>query len=97
MGTWRRVPGGPPPALHHRQFAEDIRLFGPATPTSKPTDQHPWACRQELELVSVDERSIGFEQGRWFFSEGACNEAGEGAGMPGGCVSDLVTADPPQE
>lgn len=90
MGTWRRVSGGPPLALHYRQFAEDIRLFGPATPTSKPTDQHPWACRQELELVSVDERSIGVEQGRWFFSEGACRGADEASAMPGGCIADLI-------
>lgn len=91
MGTWSRVSGAPG-AVHYRQYAEDIRLFGPLpSPDSQPTDEGPWPCVQDFALGSVDEQSIGLEQGgRWFFTEEACRAAAPTDAFPSGCVLETL-------
>jgi hypothetical protein len=91
MGTWRRT-GGIPAALHYRQFAEELRLFGPLpAPESQPTDEGPWACSQDFKLDSVEADSVGLEHGgRWFFSEAACLAAPASDAFPAGCVLDTL-------
>src|SRR5690606_14731597 len=89
MGTWKRA-GSEPLALHYWQGAEQLRLFGPAETKSKPTDKRSWACDQNLDMVGIDDSSIALEQGRWYFSEAACERAAaEQAALPG-CVGRLA-------
>lgn len=91
MGTLHRVADEQqkmPRAFHYWQGAEEIRVFGPLTSsTSKPTDEHEWACDENLRLTAVDAQSVEFERGRWFFSEASCRAAtGEGT-VFGGCLT----------
>jgi len=92
MGTLRRVSGPDPSALsvHYWQGAEELRLFGPAPDaSSKPTDSRQWTCDQNAKLESVDARSVGFETGRWYFDETACQKASPTEPPLPGCFSTL--------
>jgi hypothetical protein len=94
MGTLERVSGPDARALsvHYWQGAEEIRLFGPVLEaTSKPTDAKQWACDQNATLESVDARSVGFEQGRWYFDEAACQKAPASEPSLPGCFGTLGT------
>ncbi|HEY8943343.1 MAG TPA: hypothetical protein VIM73_03730, partial [Polyangiaceae bacterium] len=55
MGTWRRAgtPGAPELAFHYWQAAEEIKLFGPVTAESKPTDSRDWECQERFRMVGV--------------------------------------------
>ncbi len=94
MGTWRQVGGDL--ALHYRQAANDIRLFGPVTdPKSLPTDEQRWACDQSLHMESVDETSVTLDDhARWFFSEEACRTAPAARTDVKSCVSRLANGLP---
>ncbi len=92
MGTFRRDPAsGPDLALHYRQGANEIRLFGPiASSASNPTDPGPWGCNEEFKMVEVDERSIRLDGGpRWYFDEASCRAAASDPVMKG-CVANLT-------
>lgn len=91
MGTWQRV-GAMPGAMHYRQYAEEIRLFGPLTgPDSQPTDDSAWQCTQDFKMDTVDADSVGLEHGgRWFFDEQACRKAPAADAFPPGCVVDTL-------
>jgi hypothetical protein len=94
MGTLERVSGADSRALsvHYWQGAEEIRLFGPVVEaTSKPTDAKQWACDQNAKLESVDARSVGFEQGRWYFDEAACQKSPASEPSLPGCFGTLGT------
>lgn len=93
MGTLRRQESSAPLAFHYRQYGEDIRLFGPVLQAdSKPTDEGPWECSQDLHFADVDEASIGLAAGgRWFFSEAACKAANATTAMPSSCVSEQLS------
>ena len=95
MGTWRRQGrDGSPLAVHYWQGAEEIRVFGPVQgSTSKPTDEHPWACDQEFKLRGIDPASIELESGRWFFEREACQRASDDAAFPG-CIQALAGGPP---
>jgi hypothetical protein len=93
MGTWRQIVGDADEAVavHYRQGAEEIRLFGPLTSaTSKPTDEGDWACDQNVRMRQVDAESIHLERGRWFFTESACRQAPRAQSEVSGCVADLA-------
>lgn len=91
MGTWLRQDGSGA-ALHYRQFAEEIRLFGPVPgPESRPTDEGPWACSQDFKLDSVNADSVGLlGGGRWFFDEATCMGAPAADAFPAGCVAETL-------
>jgi len=96
MGTWRRQGGdaGPPLAIHYRQGAEEIRLFGPLQSTdSKPTDDRVWACEQDFSMRGIDASSIELEHGRWFFDRDTCQRANDEASFPG-CIAALAGGPP---
>jgi hypothetical protein len=95
MGTWRRVsPASPPLAIHYRQGAEELRLFGPATPESTPTSDGPWACNQDVKLDGMDAHTIQLEGGgAWFLDEASCLAAPSTAAMPG-CAGKLAAGLP---
>lgn len=96
MGTWRRQGGaaGPPLAIHYRQGAEDIRLYGPLpSAESKPTDERVWACEQEFHMRGIDPSSIELEHGRWFFDRDTCQKASDDASFPG-CIAALAGGPP---
>ncbi len=101
MGTWRRVGEGEPLAIHYRQGASEIRLFGPvAGGSSKPTDAGPWGCNEDLEMASVDDRSIDLEDnGRWYFDKASCEAAPDEESLLSGCIANLAAgiAPPPIE
>jgi hypothetical protein len=93
LGTWRRTdPELAPLALHYRQGAEDLRVFGPVTdPKSRATDEGPWSCDQNFHMLDQDTESIGLEGGgRWYFDAPACERAPVEAASFGGCVSALA-------
>jgi hypothetical protein len=98
MGTWSRT-SSPHAAMHYRQYAEEIRLFGPVpSAESQPTDEGPWQCSQDFKMHSVDADWIGLEQGgRWFFSEEACRTAPATDAFPAGCVLDTLIGDLPSQ
>ncbi len=90
MGTWRRqssreLPG--PLALHYWQGAEEIRVYGPASPRSKATDRTRWPCDQNFEMKAVDEHSVTLAEGHWYFSKEACQSAPASEALFGGCVA----------
>jgi hypothetical protein len=100
MGTWRRVePDLPPLAMHYRQAAEELRLFGPApTAESRPTDEGPWSCDQNVHLVNQNENSVSLEKGgSWFFERAACERAVVSDAVFEGCISNIAggAAPPP--
>jgi hypothetical protein len=97
LGTWRRVePELPPLALHYRQGAEDLRVFGPVTdPKSRATDEGPWSCDQNFHMLDQSTDSIGLEGGgRWYFDSAACERAPANSASFAGCVSTLAAANP---
>lgn len=96
MGTLTRVSGPDPSPLsvHYWQGAEELRLFGPAPEASKPTDARQWDCDQNAKLESVDARSVGFEAGRWYFDEAACQKAPASETLLPGCFSALGAPSP---
>jgi len=97
MGSWkRRAPSSAPPlALHYWQGSEEIRVFGPQTASSKPTDSTSWECNQNLKMTGVDARGISLEAGRWYFTEDACNAGDAAEALVPGCVGRLVAGTPP--
>lgn len=96
MGTWkRRTPSSAPPlALHYWQGSEEIRVYGPQTASSKPTDTSSWECNQNLKMTGVDARGISLEAGRWYFTEDACNASDAAEALVPGCVGRLVAGTP---
>jgi len=96
MGTWkRRAPiSAPPLALHYWQGSEEIRVYGPQTASSKPTDTATWECNQNLKMTGVDARGISLEAGRWYFNEQACNAGDATEALIPGCVGRLVAGTP---
>jgi hypothetical protein len=101
MGTWRRVAEGSPSlAIHYRQGANEIRLFGPITsPQSNPTDPGPWGCNEDFRMIEGDGQSILLEGGpRWYFDEQSCNSAPATEGRMAGCIANLAVgiAPPPK-
>jgi hypothetical protein len=97
MGSWRRVDDGAaqPLTLHYWQGAEEIRLYGPVSDAgSKPTDDRPWACAQDFRMRGIDAQSIQLENGRWFFTEAACQQATEDEAAFPGCVAALAGGPP---
>lgn len=92
MGTWRRraSSSSPPLSLHYWQGSEEIRVYGPQLQNSKPTDEKPWECNQNLKMTGVDASGITLEAGRWYFTESACNAANASEGLVPGCVGRLV-------
>jgi hypothetical protein len=95
MGTWRRVgtPGTPELAFHYWQAAEEIRLFGPITGESKPTDARDWECQERFRMVGVDARSIRTETTRWFLDEATCLSTPPEP-VSAGCVSGALAVSP---
>lgn len=95
MGTWRRVnPELPPLAIHYRQGAEEIRLFGPAAAGTTPTDEGPWVCNQDVKMEGIDPHSIQLQGGgTWFLDEAACKAASASSAMSG-CIGKLVAGLP---
>jgi hypothetical protein len=91
MGTWKRR-GGEPLALHYWQGAEEIRVFGPAAPGSRPTDDRDWPCDQTLQIDGIDDSSIQLERGRWFFDEASCRKATDPEPL-GGCVGRVASGE----
>src|SRR6187399_3294523 len=96
MGTWKRQPSNsaPPLALHYWQGSEEIRVYGPQTQGSKPTDERSWECNQNLKMTGVDAQGITLEQGRWYFSEASCNAGSASEALVPGCVGRLVSGAP---
>lgn len=96
MGTWRRrAPSSVPPlALHYWQGSEEIRVYGPQVESSKPTDEKPWECNQNLKMTGVDAGGITLEAGRWYFTEDACNAGNANESLVPGCVGRLVAGTP---
>ncbi len=89
LGTFHLVDAsGPAVAFHYSQAAEEIRVFGPVDPAQRtaPTESRDWPCDETFRLVGVDKESIQLEQGRWFYTKGACERA-TGGTMAGGCVA----------
>lgn len=81
----------PPPAIHFWQGAEEIRLYGPMQKNnSKATEPGPWSCSQEFRMVGVNPQSIELEQGRWFFSQSACQASTTEKDTMRGCIADLA-------
>jgi hypothetical protein len=95
MGTWRRVnPELPPLAIHYRQGAEEIRLFGPAASGTTPTDAGPWMCNQDVKMSGIEPHSIQLEGGgTWFMDEASCKAAPVTSAMPG-CIGRLAAGLP---
>ena len=92
MGTLERVSGPDASALsvHYWQGAEELRLFGPVLEaSSKPTDAKQWPCDQNVKLESVDAHSVGFETGRWYFDQAACQKSAASELPLPGCFSTL--------
>lgn len=97
MGTWRRAAGeGPPLAIHYRQGASEIRLFGPATAQSKATDDGPWPCDETFKMVGADADAIALEgNGRWYYERESCEAAPATEAEFKGCVANLAVGVPP--
>lgn len=100
MGTWRRESAsGPPLAIHYRQGASEIRLFGPVTrEDQRPTDPGPWPCNEDQRMVAVEEDYVQLQSGaRWYFDEVSCRQAPPSEPRFSGCVANLAVgiAPPP--
>lgn len=98
MGTWRRVePNLPPLAMHYRQAAEEVRLFGPATSAeSRATDEGPWPCDQDFHLVDQDSSSVSLEKGgAWFYDRASCEQSPANKAHFDGCVAAMAGGAPP--
>ncbi|HVU04768.1 MAG TPA: hypothetical protein VHE30_23610 [Polyangiaceae bacterium] len=89
MGTLSRAPvaGRPALAFHYWQAAEEIRLFGPAEPGTKPTDSHDYACEETLKLTSMEDGTLRLGSLAWYFSESVCRSASDGTASFSGCVA----------
>lgn len=96
MGTWkRRAPSAAPPlAFHYWQGSEEIRVYGPQTESSKPTDEKAWECNQNLKMTGVDAHGVTLEAGRWYFTETACNAGNVTDSVVPGCVGRLAAGGP---
>jgi hypothetical protein len=98
MGTWRRAePNLPPLAMHYRQAAEELRLFGPTTDAnSKATDDGPWPCDQDFHLVDQSDKSVSLEKGgSWFYERAACEQAESSKAVFPGCIANVAGGAPP--
>jgi hypothetical protein len=92
MGTMRRT-GPQPLAFHYWHATEEIRVFGPVDPGSKPTDTRTWSCDETLHLTGVDATSVQLDGGRWFFGEAQCKRTRDEA-RAAGCFAARAAASP---
>jgi len=102
LGTWRRAASeGPPLAIHYRQGASEIRLFGPASAQSKPTDDGPWPCNETMRMVGGEASFVDLENnGRWYFDRVSCEAAPAREAELEGCIANLavgIAPPPPSE
>ena len=95
LGTLHRVSESRPPlAFHYSQAAEEIRVFGPADPGSKPTDSRDWPCDETFRLAGVDKESIQLEEGRWYYAKANCERSKTGSASRGCVAASLAHASP---
>jgi len=99
FGTLRAqsgAPATPDASFHYRLGGNDLRVFGPLpTPTSRPTDDGPWACNTDLKLSNADAGSIIVEGGgRFYFTQAACEAAAADAPFSN-CAFDPSLTPPP--
>ena len=92
-----RAGAGSKVLFHYSQAAEEIRIFGPADPSTRtlPEPGSAFTCDQTFRLVGVDKDSIELEQGRLFFTSAACERA-PAAVLRGGCVASGLAGTPAQ-
>jgi hypothetical protein len=88
------VPHG---SFHYRLGGNDIRVFGPVTKDSRPTDDGPWACDKDLKLISSDAQSLAVDGGgQIYLTKQSCETAPRTSSFSS-CVFDPTSSPTPAE